>query len=776
MSATSPNIERVKLHETARQRYLHYAISVITSRALPDVRDGLKPVQRRILYSMHEMRLSPQTPYRKSAQVVGNTMGKLHPHGDSAIYEAMVRLAQPFSLRYTLVDGHGNFGSLDGDSAAAMRYTEARLTPIAVELLNDLDDRIVDFKPTYDGSMQEPSVLPAAAPNLLINGATGIAVGMATHIPPHNLSEVISAALALIDNPKLSSSDLLKWIPGPDFPTGGRLLNDPASLREIYESGHGTLDVHGEYVLEGDGKNKQIIITSIPYMVNKALLIEKIADHIASNKLPLLTDIRDESTTDVRIVLDLKTGANPEAAMAYLYKHTPLRARFHVNMTCLVPDPTTGVGKPHRLSLLETLQHFLSFRLEVTTNRLRLLASTLHRKLHILSALAKVASNPQQIINLLRDAPDRAAASDALKKLLDLDDDQAKAILDMPLYRLVRVEVDDLTTQLASLRAEYDATQALLNSEPKRWDMIKSDLKDIRKRYSDPRRTTLGSLPPALTQEFNEDNYIVDEDVVVVISRQGWIKRQRSFSDIASIRTRENDSIGWVFKASTRRCLILFSDLGQAYTLRVDALSQTSGYGDPVQSKFNFADGERIIGAITSDPRSLPNPNPQEADDDLGPWLLSITRAGMATRMALAPFCSPSTISGRRFMKLQDDFPNDRICSVEVAWGPEAISLASKNARIMNVLISDIPLNKNPAKGARVINLDHTDEVFAFTLASHEHEGLCVTTTKGLTKTISLRDFPPVYRGSPGRWLTKKDTVASVRLSPTLRGLQPEDN
>lgn len=760
-------IERVALHETARQRYLNYAISVITSRALPDVRDGLKPVQRRILFSMHEMRLTPQSPYRKSAQVVGNTMGKLHPHGDSAIYEAMVRLAQSFSLRYPLVDGHGNFGSLDGDSAAAMRYTEARLTSLATELLQDLSEEIVDYKPTYDGSMLEPSVLPAQIPQLLINGATGIAVGMATNIPPHNIRETLDACIALVDSPNLDTAALLKLMPGPDFPTGGRVFNDPASLLQIYEHGQGSIDLHGEYTTEGEGKAKQIVITSIPYMVNKAQLIEKIAEHISGGKLPLVVDVRDESTTDVRVVLELKPGADPQAAMAYLYKHTPLRARFHVNMTCLVPD-AQGVGRPARLGLRDMLRAFLDFRLQVVTRRLTVRSAELVKKIRILEALSKVAANPQVVVDLLRTAVDRPTAAAALCAKLLLDEDQSKAVLEMPLYRLVRVEVDELNAQLRELGAERAHVASLLESTPKRWALLREELKELRKRFGDNRRTLLGATIPAAVADYSEEAYIVDEDVFVIVTRQGWLKRQRSYTDVSTIRVREDDAIGWVFKCSTRRTLILFSDRGKAYTLRVEGLPQTSGYGDPVQARFEFEDGERIVGAAVSDPRSLPGPEIQEPDEELGPWLVAVTRAGMATRMGIAAFTQPSNVSGRRYMKPQQEIPGDGVVGVEVAWGPEAISLASKGARIMNVMVSDVPWMKNPAKGVKLISLDHTDLVAGFCLASQEHEGLSIQTARGLKKVISLRDFPPMRRSSPGRWLVKNDQVTVVQQPPVV--------
>ncbi|HEY0714498.1 MAG TPA: DNA gyrase subunit A, partial [Polyangia bacterium] len=356
------------LSDEAQRRYLNYAVSVITSRALPDVRDGLKPVQRRILYAMyHNLHLYPDGRFRKCAAVVGEVLGKYHPHGDVSSYEAMVRMAQDFSLRYTLVEGHGNFGSLDGDGAAAMRYTEARLTPLAMELLEEIDEGTVDFRPNYDGSIEEPIVLPARAPQLLANGCAGIAVGMATNIPPHNMAELCQALVALIDDRDLEVKDLMKFIKGPDFPTGGQVTNTKAELRSIYEAGQGSVRIRGEWKTEDTKRGQQIIITSIPYNVTKSTLVEKIAEIIIGKKLPLLVDVRDESTDEVRVVLELKPGADPNLTMAYLYKHTPMELSFPVNMTCLIPTPGSEVASPMRLNLKAILQEFLNFREEVVT-------------------------------------------------------------------------------------------------------------------------------------------------------------------------------------------------------------------------------------------------------------------------------------------------------------------------------------------------------------------------------------------------------------------------
>ncbi len=399
------DVVAIDLATAAEDRYLAYALSVITSRALPDVRDGLKPVQRRILYAMYQnLRLTAGSRPRKSAAVVGEVLGKYHPHGDVAAYEAMVRMAQPFALRYPLVHGEGNFGSLDGDSPAAMRYTEARLTPIAEELLRDVRDETVDFRDNYDATLGEPVVLPAAIPQLLMNGSTGIAVGMATNIPPHNLTEIVEALIAMIHAPDISTREVCKFIKGPDFPTGGEILNSRAELRQIYETGQGAVRLRGQYLAAVEKRRQRVIITSIPYTANKARIVEEIAEHITSRRLPQATDVRDESTDVVRIVVEIKPDASPEAVMAYLFKHTGLQINFNVNLTALVPTTTPGVGQPARLTLRDLCRHFLDFRLAVVTRRLEHELRELQARLHILEGFLKLFANLDRAIQIIRNA------------------------------------------------------------------------------------------------------------------------------------------------------------------------------------------------------------------------------------------------------------------------------------------------------------------------------------------------------------------------------------
>ena len=532
----------VRLHQTAKERYLNYAMSVITSRALPDVRDGLKPVQRRILYAMYNMRLTHDTKHRKSAAVVGDVMAKFHPHGDSSIYDAMVRMAQPFSMRYMLVDGHGNFGSLDGDGAAAMRYTEARLAPLASELLSEIRKETVEFRPNYDSTTQEPIVLPAQVANLLINGATGIAVGMATNIPPHNVGECLDALVALIDKPELTVGDIVgTHIHGPDFPTGGVMLESVDDLRTMYEEGQGSVTLQSNWMVESEAGKKSIVITSVPYTVNKASLIEKIASHVIAGKLPQIIDVRDESTAEVRVVLELKRGADVEAAMAYLFKHTPLQNRFHVNMTCLVPTANPNVPAPARLNLIEVLNHFLQFRMEVVTRRLEYDLAQLLRRIHILEGFEIIFSDIDEAIRIIRASDGKADAARGLIAYFGVDEEQADAVLETKLYRLAKLEIHLIIAELEEKRAEAARLQTLLNNDDSRWALIRSELMEIRSAYADARRTSVDVEVKAL--EYSEEAYIVDESVWMIVTRDGWIKRQKSYSDLSAIRVREGDEV-----------------------------------------------------------------------------------------------------------------------------------------------------------------------------------------------------------------------------------------
>ncbi|MCA9320084.1 MAG: DNA topoisomerase, partial [Planctomycetes bacterium] len=459
----SEAIGEVPLREAARQKYLNYALSVITARALPDVRDGLKPVQRRILYAMYsDLRLLPERKELKCAKVVGEVLGNYHPHGDSSVYDALVRMAQDFALRTPLVNGHGNFGSIDGDSAAAYRYTEAKLRPFAVTLLSEIGEETVSFRDTFDGMRQEPVVLPAQAPVLLVNGATGIAVGIATNIPPHNLQEVTQAAILLIDDPETSIAKLCTKIKGPDFPTGAQILNSKAELRNIYETGGGPVKMRGTWKVDGTGKSKQIVIDAIPYMVKKQDLVGKIRDLALDKKIPQILDVRDESTADIRVVLDLKADADPEMVMAYLYKSTDLQSNFNVNMTCLVPMEGTELAAPRKLDIKQMLRYFLDFRYETVVRRFEYELRKLRERIHILDGFAKIFNDLDRAIRIIRQSRDKKDAADGLMKAFDLDEIQTNAILEMMLYRIASLEISKILEERKEKRKRAREIEVLL--------------------------------------------------------------------------------------------------------------------------------------------------------------------------------------------------------------------------------------------------------------------------------------------------------------------------
>src|SRR6266850_3202045 len=584
------------LRDAAEERYLSYALSVITSRALPDVRDGLKPVQRRILYAMFQnLHLSAGARPRKSAAVVGEVLGKYHPHGDQAAYEAMVRMAQPFALRYPLVHGEGNFGSLDGDGAAAMRYTEARITALAEEMLADLGAETVALRLNYDATLDEPIVLPSAIPQLLMNGSTGIAVGMATNIPPHNLREIVAALTAMIDEPDLDVKGLLKHVKGPDFPTGGEMLNSKRELRQIYESGQGPIRLRGTYKLETLPRGKrQIVIRSIPYTVNKAELVEQIAQVIVSRKLPQVTDVRDESTADVRIVLELKADASPETALAYLYKHTPLQTNFNVNLTCLLPTANPAVGQPARVTLRDLCRQFLDFRMLVVTRRLEHEKRYLEARLHILEGFAKIYDDLDRAIRIIRKAESRADAATQLMAAFKLDQVQADAILEIRLYQLARLEIEKIRTERAEKKKRLEEIETLLARPRQRWKMIRDELVALGEKYGDKRRTQLAAGEELA---YDPEAYIVHEEATVILSRDGWLKRVREVKDPTSTRLREGDAIHSVLIGTTRDRLALFTNKGVSYILKVYDVPASTGYGEPVQSLLKFGDGEHVAAA-----------------------------------------------------------------------------------------------------------------------------------------------------------------------------------
>src|SRR5437867_5728417 len=604
LSGGAGTTEPVALHEAAQSRYLNYALSVITARALPDVRDGLKPVQRRILYTMWQQNLTADTKTGKCGKVVGDVMGNYHRHGAAALYETLVRMAQSFSLRYPLVDGSGNFGSLDGDAAAAMRYTECRLARASDEMLSEIEQTTVPFRPNYDGTKSEPVVLPARIPNLLVNGTTGIAVGMATNIPPHNLGEVCTALVKLLDNDELSSAQLCRYIKGPDFPTGGQILNAQEELKQIYKTGSGSIRLRGTWDIGPETRStKTIYIESAPYTVNKAQLVERIAEVVISRKLPLLLDVKDLSTEDVRIAIEMKKDADEKMIMAYLFKHTPLQINYAVNLTCLIPTENPEVGRPERLDLKQLLCHFLHFRLDVVTRRLEHDLAALRRRVHILEGFEKVYDALDEYIQLIRKSDGKADAAEKIMKRFDLDADQTDAILELKIYRLARLEILIIRTELEEKRKRARQIGGLLRDEESRWKLVRTEIEEVSSKYGDKRRTAIAS--DSSEPEYTADDFIVEEDNVVIVSRDGWVKRQKEVKDLSTTRLREGDSVLAAFAGSARASCGVFSNFGVAYTGRIIDVPASTGYGEPIQRLFKLKDGEKVVAALSLDPRAI---------------------------------------------------------------------------------------------------------------------------------------------------------------------------
>jgi DNA gyrase subunit A len=736
------------LHEEARRRYLNYALSVITSRALPDVRDGLKPVQRRILYGMwHDHRLTSDAKYAKCAKVVGTILGSYHPHGDTAVYDALVRLAQDFSLRYPLVDGHGNFGSLDGDTAAAMRYTECRLAPLSTDLLAELDKNVVPHRPNYDGSTREPVVLPALVPQLLMNGTTGIAVGMATNIPPHNLGELCEALTALVKDPKLETKDLLKWVKGPDFPTGAQILNGKRELREIYETGQGSIRVRGEWKVEEIPRSgQQIVITSIPYMVNKSNLVAKIGELVRKRKLAPLTDVRDESTTDVRIVLEAKRDAGVEMIMAYLFKHTPLQTNFNVNLTVLVPTQDPEVGTPERLDLRSLLRHFLDFRFEVVTKRHEFELAQVKKRLHILEGLEKVYDALDEMIRIIRKSEGKQDAAGKLIKRFELDAEQVDAILELKLYKLARLEILVIQKEAKEKRAEAARLAGVLKDPRKRWAVVQDELAQVKEKYADARRTKLGGGGDEV--EYSEEAFIADEDAHVVLTRDGWVKRVREMKDPSTTRLREGDEVMAVLAGSLKSNLVFFSNFGSAYVTRFNDIPASTGYGDPIQKFFKFDDGERVVGGLSLDSR-LPRPE----------LMIGVSRRGYGLRFPLAAHTEASTRSGRRYARRGE---GDELVGVVPAGPKDLLAVVTEHARALVTRASEVNELAGPGRGVTVIKVEKEDRVIGFLCTSDRQAMLELETSKGRKLALSPAKYEVSSRGGRGREMAKRETVKLV--------------
>jgi DNA gyrase subunit A len=743
-------VEYVSLSQETRRRYLNYAMSVITSRALPDVRDGLKPVQRRIMYVMyHELHLTADAKRRKSMKVCGDTTGNYHPHGEGAVYDTLVRLAQDFTLRYPLVDGQGNFGSIMGLPYAAARYTEVKLTAIAEQLMNELRFQTVDMRPNYDTTREEPIVLPARFPNLLVNGTQGIAVGMATSIPPHNLGEVVKACVHLIKNPETSVAQLMRTIKGPDFPLGGRIVTDKATLRTAYEEGRGSIKARGEWRFDKEGKKElpnRLVIYSVPYGVETGGLVSDIGEIVAGRKLPQLVDVSDETDDQhgLRIVLEIKSGADPEAVMAYLYKHTSLEQSFSLNLTCLIPDEH-GATVPARISLAEMLRHFLDFRLITVRRRFEYQLRQLEKRIHILEGFEIIFDGLDKALKIIRNSQGKQDAAAKLMDAFPLDQEQTYAILELQLYRISNLEIDNILKELKDKRAEAKRIRKILASETELWNVVQTELEEVAKEFADPRRTELGSSEEVT--EYDPQAYIVRENTNVVVTRDGWVKRVGRLQKVESTRVREGDSVLDVVPASTLDHVVFFASDGTAYTLPIDQIPASAGYGEPLSKHVRMGDGVSVVAALSTDPRFTPED--QEVADlpTPAPFVLIATAQGQVMRVSLSAFRTPSTKLGRKFCRLRS---GDRVVFVELVRDAQTMFLATKNARILHFAIEEVPVLAGAGKGVRGIRLEARDEVLGGVQLSRPSDCLRAVNTNDKQLSFGQMKYGVTSRGGKG--------------------------
>jgi DNA gyrase subunit A len=672
-------------------------------------------------------------------------------------------MAQSFSLRYPLIDGSGNFGSLDGDSAAAMRYTECRLARISDELLAELDQDTVPFRPNYDGTRTEPVVLPSRVPTLLINGAMGIAVGMATNIPPHHLGEVCTALLRLIDNPELTTLQLCRYVKGPDFPTGGQILNSPDELREIYRTGSGAIRLRGMWEKGEVGRaTKVITITAIPYTVDKSELVTRIADLVVSRKLPPLLDVRDVSTDDIRVELEVKRDADDALVMAYLCKHTPLQVSLGVNLTCLIPTEQDDIGRPERLDLKAMLWHFLHFRMDVVARRLEHEAAALAKRLHILEGFEKVFDALDEILDIVRKSDGKADAAGKIMARFGLDAEQTDAILELKVYRLARLEILVIQRELTDKRERQAEIRALLEDEPGRWALVRSEIAEVQKLYSDTRadrrRTSFASDEDVV--EYDAEAFIIEEDNVVIVSRDGWIKRQKEVKDPATTRLREGDEVLAAIGGSTRATLVLFTTQGVAYTCRFIDVPASTGYGEPVQRLFKFKDGERVVAAMSLDPRVSPDLRATTEGATPSRHALAATSDGYAMRFSLEPYLEPSTRAGRKFARMPEGV---EIVGVAPVTGAETIIAATREARAMLCPVEEVNVLSGPGRGVILIKIEAArDRLLGFIASKGDRDLMIVETSRGAEQTISTAKYDVTARSGKGRELLQRGSFTRI--------------
>ena len=726
----------IDINQEMQKSFIAYAMAVIINRALPDVRDGLKPVHRRILYSMSELNMYPDKPYRKSARLVGDVLGKYHPHGDTAVYDAMVRMAQDFSTRYMLVDGHGNFGSVDGDGAAAMRYTEARMSKITLELLRDIDKDTVDFYPNFDETLEQPAVLPARFPNLLVNGTGGIAVGMATNIPPHNMAETINATIALIDNPDISIDQLIDVMPGPDFPTGGIIMG-VSCIRSAYKTGRGRIRVRAKAEIEKYNEDRErIVVTELPYQVNKAALVEKIAELVHEKRIDGISDLRDESDkSGMRVVIELKRNANANVVLNHLYKHTQMQDTFGVIMLALVDS------EPRVLNLKQVLEYYIEHQKDVIVRRTKFELEKAQKRAHILEGLIIALDNIDEIVNLIKKSPDAASARAALIERFGLSEIQAQAILDMRLQRLTGLERDKIEGEYREILAKIDHFNKILSTPQMVLDIIKDDLIEIRDKYSDARRTQI---------TFDEDDIDIDEliareDMVVTLTHYGYIKRisletyraqRRGGRGVTAMSTREEDFAEQVFVTCTHNQLLFFTNKGKVYMKKCYQIPEAG----------RTAKGTAIVNMLNLDPdEKISAVFPIESEIEKDSNLMIVTKRGVVKK---TPFTEYSNIrqNGLKAVNLRDD---DELISVMETDGSKQIIVGTRDG--MSIIFSeeDVRPMGRVATGVRAIKLRAGDSVVDACISEKDKQ-ILVITEKGYGKRTLASEYRLQSRGGIG--------------------------
>ena len=743
-----------------KESYLNYSMSVIVSRALPDVRDGLKPVHRRILYGMNDLAAGWNRPYKKSARIVGEVMGKYHPHGDSAIYDSLVRMAQDFSMRYELVDGQGNFGSIDGDRAAAMRYTESRMTRLGSEFLRDLDKDTVDWVPNFDESLREPVLLPTTVPGLLINGSEGIAVGMATKIPPHNLNEVVSGLVALIENSDISLDDLINKIPGPDFPTGGMMLGIDG-VKSAYESGRGKIKIRGRAHVETKKSGKEsIIISEIPFQVNKSNLIEKIADLVRDKRVEGISDLRDESDKDgMRIVVETKRGSIPEVILNQLYKYTQLQDTFGIILLALIE------GVPRVMGLIEILQHFIDFRHSIVVRRTEFELREAEARAHILEGLKIALDNIDDVIIIIRGSKDPIQAKEGLMNGFDLSEIQSQAILDMRLQRLTGLEVDKVVTEYKEVIKIISKLKGILGSKAQRMDIIKQELLEIRDRFGDERRTEI----VAVATDFSIEDMIAEEDMVITITHNGYIKRtavttyrsqRRGGRGVQGAGSREEDFVQHLFIANTHNYMLFFTDRGKCYWLKVYDIPQggRAAKGRAVVNLVGCEPGEKVEAFVSV----------KEFDDKH--FIVMATKKGIIKKTALSAYGNPRK-GGIYAIEIRED---DRLIEARITDGENDILIGTREGKSIRFSEGDIRSTGRKTMGVRGISLSSKLDFVVGMLVVKREGTILVATEKGYGKRTDVIQYRTQKRGGKGV-MTMRTTNKTGKMVSTMEVVDSDD-